>query len=483
MLFIYLIILFSSSAYSSLVCDANGLTSSIIYLEGKERLKIVDLDFSRKGYLHSYLSCLSFLDRLGRDRKLKSEISYKALLTEYADRPIRLIGKEREKFYKTCLALNGCNISFPYRLLHWASLKNTLDWSKANPKVCDEKKREKVSREQLFLPIGNVLNWWRMPESSMSNEFRRVVQMIEPELIVISSMTISLSEIEFVDQYLKKNPNARAYLLFAFGLESFSPKFPGWMKTLSNRFFVLPVFQQPNAFRSFHMKGIALKGRQKEALIFSGSNFKRYGEEKIKDIGFTSTNPEVVESFLRAMKEVMRSSCSHPKAFDCSVNIRYQGTFESQILSQGYAQICNNQFEAKNGEDHMGMGPLRSTILEAILSAKESIEILSHATSDSEVARVLKDKMLQGVSVKIYIGQEDAVKGDFEALKSVIVTKRRAEIDVHTKLIIIDKKFALLGSANLTKFALGNPYENLFRISDPKSLEFLRSYFNSHYSR
>lgn len=97
---------------------------------------------------------------------------------------------------------------------------------------------------------------------------------------------------------------------------------------------------------------------------------------------------------------------------------------------------------------------LRKTYVEAILEAKESITCLIYSFTDEEIIAAFKKKADAGVDITV-ISDPVATQNIHERLgpKIKVVPIRQKGL-MHNKLLAIDHKVSLIGSANLTRDSL-----------------------------
>lgn len=103
---------------------------------------------------------------------------------------------------------------------------------------------------------------------------------------------------------------------------------------------------------------------------------------------------------------------------------------------------------------------LRKTYVQAILDAKESITCLIYSLTDEEIIAAFKKKADDGVEVLI-ISDPVATQNVQEKLgPKVTVVPRRQKGLMHNKLLAIDHKVSMIGSANFTRDSL-NMHANI----------------------
>lgn len=474
MRFFFILILTLSAnalfAQETLFCSIKGRKSDLVVQN--ENFKIADFDFSSSSYLPSYYNCLSFLDQASLD----DSPEFTPLLSmNEKSKMARLQGNTKSLLHKTCLETRGCKINFPYNLLSLSGLKQIFQKPTlkkysincSNPPVLNLKEDSTLPKEI----NSKKVYWWKQPASTMANELLKKLIEKTPTQIIISTMSLSRSEIVTINEYLIDNPKAKAFVFYAFGLATFDSDFPEWTDYLSPRLFLIPIFTTPSTPSSYHLKGISWKNKNESGLIFNSSNLKDYNHKSLIDLGFTSSDTNLVNDFNNQVFYLSKSVCERPQIFDCHVEQRYNSAIASKnILRKKFAQSCQNIPEAIFDKDSsMKRGPLRATIKQYIKQAKSKVTIITHALNDREIISLLEEMISQGIKVKIYLGQK--LGSDSRALaklRSSIQVSRTAE--VHSKIIVIDEKSFVLSSANLTSSALSNPYENLYYFTDSQEV-------------
>lgn len=469
---LYLILAFiflSENLYSSpgLFCSTKGRHSELRITTNDS--VVVDFDFSSKSFIPSYYMCLAFLDSIQQDQELQysSLISHENDKTQYA----RLTGPLKRYLHEKCYQSPDCRINFPYNLTTWSGLKSIFgDKSEQQSSNCHiqlSKPRLGINRTKKVIDSKQV-QWWHQPQSNLSLELLESIIKHSPEEIVISTMTLSKSEIIFLNQYLLDHPSAHAFVFYAFGLATFETDYPNWIDELNPRLFLMPVFTTPYNHSSYHIKGISWHSPKAQGLIFSSSNFKAYDNKKLIDIGFRTNDSKLAQDFRSQLFHIGRLICEKPQIFDCHLEKRYPQQKEAQnILRNRLAQVCRYLPPPLYlADSQMLTGPLKKDILSFIESAKVSIDIYVHALSDPEVIKALQDKKAKGIQVQIKLGQSI----DFNKIKLGTLAENVfiQPDEVHSKIIIIDQKIISISSANLTDSALNNAYENMFFLKYDK---------------
>ncbi len=128
---------------------------------------------------------------------------------------------------------------------------------------------------------------------------------------------------------------------------------------------------------------------------------------------------------------------------------------------------------------------IRSLFFKSLESARSSITIsafsMGHENSDvKEFFKIIQNKLVGRKKVMIIVNDDENLK-KFSRTKLLLFSEkfpenftlrlfdptRRGEkhMILHSKLTIIDRKFALVGSANISRQALEHNYEMMIKIS------------------
>jgi phosphatidylserine/phosphatidylglycerophosphate/cardiolipin synthase-like enzyme len=110
-----------------------------------------------------------------------------------------------------------------------------------------------------------------------------------------------------------------------------------------------------------------------------------------------------------------------------------------------------------------------SSMLDALAMAKDEIDIASQFI-DKELLSTLSAISCCGVRVRLLTSQYSAETLWDEAQSSLLHVRlgRRNDIALHSKLIAVDRRFAIQGSANFTAFAWQQPAERVLVSVDLK---------------
>ena len=107
---------------------------------------------------------------------------------------------------------------------------------------------------------------------------------------------------------------------------------------------------------------------------------------------------------------------------------------------------------------------IQNMILDAIDSAKKTIDVATYNYTDTKTAKALINAVHRGVKVRLVIDEENYRKDVVNDLRDGGVGVISAESNglMHAKYIIIDGKVVISGSANMTLASFS--YDNNFMI-------------------
>lgn len=109
---------------------------------------------------------------------------------------------------------------------------------------------------------------------------------------------------------------------------------------------------------------------------------------------------------------------------------------------------------------------------QAISQAQKSITLVIYALTDKEVIQALRKKSEEGIPVYI-VSDAKASKGLSRELPKATVIRRLGEGLMHQKILIIDGKQIILGSANLTQSSLDIHGNLVMGLENPALAEVL----------
>lgn len=127
---------------------------------------------------------------------------------------------------------------------------------------------------------------------------------------------------------------------------------------------------------------------------------------------------------------------------------------------------------------------IRTLFFKSLKSARTSITIsafsMGHENSDViEFFEIIQDKLIGKKKVMIIVNDDENLKTysrnklilfsekfpDYFTLRLFNPKRKKDKMILHSKLTIIDRKFALVGSANISRNALEHNYEMMIKIS------------------
>ncbi len=123
----------------------------------------------------------------------------------------------------------------------------------------------------------------------------------------------------------------------------------------------------------------------------------------------------------------------------------------------------------------------RDKIISLIDNSKSSIDLAMYNLSYKKLINSLIDASKRGVNVKIYLDKAKIKKSDKinKLIKKSGIEYKILEKKNHLKLLMVDKKIAIFGTANWTKESFGDNYELIFLTSKKNEIEKIKAIFSS----
>lgn len=130
---------------------------------------------------------------------------------------------------------------------------------------------------------------------------------------------------------------------------------------------------------------------------------------------------------------------------------------------------------------------VENRLLDLVGSAQESVDFLAYSLTLDYLARTLIELETNGVSVRGVMDADQAASnqgGEYEKLVKAGLDVRLDPFDglMHHKVIIIDGKTVVFGSANFTRSGLFSNDENLIILKDPAAAGLFESEFERIYA-
>lgn len=124
---------------------------------------------------------------------------------------------------------------------------------------------------------------------------------------------------------------------------------------------------------------------------------------------------------------------------------------------------------------------LEERITKLIKKSDTNIKIAMYNFSYKKIAKALKKAVKRGVEITVLLDSSKVSKNDkiYKYLNkngiNTIVSKKK----LHTKLILFDKKYVLLGSINLTKDSFKENYESVLLTKDKEVIQKVDDFISS----
>ncbi|WP_428022981.1 phospholipase D-like domain-containing protein [Arcobacter sp.] len=123
----------------------------------------------------------------------------------------------------------------------------------------------------------------------------------------------------------------------------------------------------------------------------------------------------------------------------------------------------------------------RDKIISLIDNSKSSIDLAMYNLSYKKLIDSLINASKRGLKVKIYLDKAKFKKSDKinKILKENGIEYKILDRKNHLKLLMVDKKIAIFGTANWTKESFEDNYELIFLTSEKDEIEKIKTIFSS----
>ena len=123
----------------------------------------------------------------------------------------------------------------------------------------------------------------------------------------------------------------------------------------------------------------------------------------------------------------------------------------------------------------------RDKIISLIENSKSSIDLAMYNLSYKKLINSLINASKRGVNVKIYLDEARFKKSDKinKILKKSGIEYKILDRKNHLKLLMVDSKFVVFGTANWTKESFEDNYELIFLTSEKNEIEKIKTIFSS----
>ncbi|NWK56361.1 phosphatidylserine/phosphatidylglycerophosphate/cardiolipin synthase family protein [Verrucomicrobiaceae bacterium N1E253] len=167
---------------------------------------------------------------------------------------------------------------------------------------------------------------------------------------------------------------------------------------------------------------------------------------------------------------------------------------ERRVEQFRHAQQCSGQDQASVGftvlmnDPDRGRFEIKAKLLELVRLAKRSLHIEMAYLGDPDVTEVLVAAAQRGVHVTILFSEKANIGNDGnyhvlnQLMKSALVEVRMSSKMIHSKVMVIDGKRALFGSANFSVFSLQRAGELSFLLDGSDAVDSLNEVLMERWS-
>ncbi len=236
--------------------------------------------------------------------------------------------------------------------------------------------------------------------------------------------------------------------------------------TKSPKVHFLPMTSGNNFSQFYHIKFIASPQTNKSML--ASMNLASVDRTAYLDLNFFFEDPTIRDEFLSISNNNNRRFCDYSEDYDCLANF-YDERSKSHIplVINRSCPTSNTETTIKrsgyfvNSEDD----DLKQFVINFINQAKQEIIVTSYKLTERAIAKALLNKQQEGLKVHAMLAFKSPALGELKShFYSGEVVKEEYPFP-HMKIIIIDRRLMLFGTANFTINALNNTTE-LIGVTD-----------------
>ncbi len=491
-LFLFHFISISQAVGATLSCSNENLSFPLqIEAADGEKLSLVDLAFDTGPYVHPELACKRFLSEMGR----LPSVDYRELLPRLKSGLVaHLSGLSADRAYSACQKFSYCRVVFPYNLLQLSStpLGRTPAFSRGG-EVCQQvpqvgKSGKGFAQGVSSLPRTAKLKGWWSPLVRLGDEAVSLIEQVEDDIVILSSMTASTNEVRRIKELSAKKKNVRVILVLD-ALNMVDDSVSELLKLANDKFTLLPVPRSRTSPSNYHIKGAVAYNAKR--FVFSSANLRNHdGPDLLMDLGFSGQSAEISGALGKSLLEQVDSACQDDAFLECMLDVAFDpGSLESHLFRRNFNQSC--QFARSSRAlaklrtqkvDRFFVTPLEqdlvSLTVKMIGSAKKSIAIAADQISHPKVIEALRTRAKEIQNIRIVVGRLEPSSPLLLAplIKSLVMVPDQMPMLPHAKALIIDRKTLLFGTGNFTLTGLSNERELFGTTANPSLVRFYERY-------
>jgi hypothetical protein len=509
MIFAFLALRLSPLYAGELTCKFEASENPLIYVSGKKQFSVVDLAFTKNGYVGPGFFCARWLDEL-KNRpdaaKFFSTIGEKlesaSILHFSGPEEIRLRGEAKSFLYQACAASPLCSVRFPYFFSNWTAFKkyglSSLKWFRAsakseNSELCSAAKgqpRTSVSADAAWIDLPALPeDQWRItPLWTFVDQTFEILANHPSPFILISTMSLSEAMVDELKAALRKQPAAKVLVLFDYLEIIQGKKLEAIFKDKPGNLYFMPVFRNPSNHKYFHVKGVVADTGE---FSVGSTNFTNKEHQSILDLSLYARDPKRSVSFARILNDLLKTLCGAEPYLSCSMEAegdRPDSVYYSTRAA--FAETC--QLVQSGALDlHFPAGPnyfvrtdqsdFLSVLIDQMDHAQSSILAFTHQMDHPKIVAALKRAQARGVQVELIAGSTDHLKElDEKTLPfSVLRGQKATFLEPHSKGMLIDGANLISCSGNLTLNGMEESTEICFKTREKRAISEFYRYFKT----
>jgi hypothetical protein len=477
-----------------MLCYNDGVKKNTLkyYISNNEEYSFVDFDFAKTPLLPDDLSCSAWLDEIREtDWYKRKDIDFK-LLSPKEEKHIRLIGSLKQNMYKHCLQSHRCNVKFPFNL-HTPHAALTSQFNRPSTHLdnstCWQKPIKPQKTAEFFEPLRtlNATQYWISPVQVYSDMLKKVIQESGEDSVIVTAMTLSLSQMKIITKLAESKQHGKIYVLFDLNIALGETGLTHLTTVAGDNVVLMPMISTPEHSSTFHIKGAT--DTRGQNYVFTTSNLRGQSGSKKMDLGLLGSEGAFSKELARFYGHLLTENCKAFEMLECHLDHSFaENSSRRQTIKELAYRSCQLTKEdpsllelSEKPYDpkyifYSRQNNMEAEVLKQLGQAKSKVTITGSFVTNRRVVRKLNYLHRKGIQIHVISGLEKS-----KYLHKDIAFYRPQKVKIHTKAAIIDDHKLVWTTANFTVSGLKKSREFMFMVDTPHSTEvqLVKKFMNS----
>ncbi len=489
-----------ASYADTLQCSDEGDKYPLFWRTPNQSVRVDEITFATPHFVQPVLACARWLENLPAEFWAdESKLKFIYLYSAGGTKAVRFQGERAQGIRQACVDDEYCRLTFPtnlYPSFIFQGFRQQISSFRERSRFCfaatshANLKRKDISFQEFYISKLKNTRTWNTAKDSFADIAQTISRDVKSGMVVMSSLTISKKELGEFLTIATQNPKRQLLLLV---------DFMSWISEVTEKELdellissigILPVFNHPDRQGVYHIKGLyAFDGS--ERFLFTSANLRNQSESRLVDLGLNGRGGDLATMLRRQIMGTADSVCQNKDYLDCSLNARFQPNDPRlQKIHQLVENSCALWESAKKREGNFTVESSKQLLLsdqhdvtgklmELIDRAKESIQISTDYFNHHKLWSTILRAEGRGVRVQLLIGSRHVNSHEEDPWllhKGVVVADQGGSLMPHAKFVLVDRKWLLFGTGNLTVSGLERSQEAFFVTSDSSLIEASREY-------